>query len=978
MHILSDNWTALAYFSAPLWITGLFFFRRNVATRSLAVLIIAFLLACGLTHIVEFFVQDAPMKSLQAAVELMAAALAIATCMLLWSPAFNGRALPRPIDLAEENAGLKATIDRQAMNADFMRRAYEEQEQQVATATKALRLAYAKLDANRERLAFALDGANDGLWDWTFADKSIYFSARLAEMLGHEDEDMTMSSDARWALIHQDDRARALKAFDAHLEGKTELYESEHRLRGRDGRHLWVLDRGKVVTRDHLGRAVRAVGTTADISRRKSAEAALQASHRKIGRLYEHTPALLYSVDEDGRLLTVTRKWLEMMGYRKEEVLGRRSIEFMSEESRRDIAETVLPEFRAKGRIADVPCRMVKKSGEVFDASLSATSEYDRDGRVVRSLAVLVDVTERNRALRLAEENKARLLLALEGAREGLWDWNVASGDLYLSPKASSILGFTPASRPHDISFWQGLLPVEDRKRFTAGLRDLSQGRVPSLVSEQEIHPSGGDSLWIEWRASSVGPTESVPGRRIIGIFRDITARKRAELQTAYRALHDGLTGLPNRVSFEEQLQRAHAEAGLTGRPLAVMFLDLDRFKAVNDSFGHDHGDQLLVEVGRRLQGCLRKSDLVARFGGDEFAILAKEYKKAHHVSLLADRIIQTLGQPFRIKNQDMTIGVSIGITSYPEDRSPAEVLVANADLALYRAKQSGRGGWQRYHPGMPTRRRHQPTASDAVLYDALKNGEFEVLCQPTINIGDLSIRALSATTFWHHPVRGSIRADHFVDEMLNSPFLRHLVEWSLTSATEQFATWRDLGLPSGIALTMAIPTPLLHAHNLADSIERMLQQIDLEPALLTLEITENALSEAIVASGMLQKLHAKGFGLAIDDFGKDASPLGILNSLPVEQLNIHAPLISCHDDEKRSQALARAIVAIADNLGMASIAKEINTADQLVLANELGCTAVRGALFQGPASAIDITHWLSRWQDRCHHDQTLDLLRHG
>ncbi|MGI9494162.1 MAG: PAS domain S-box protein, partial [Geminicoccaceae bacterium] len=574
MHILSDSWTAFSYFSAPFWIVGLFLYRQNKTTRSLAVLIIAFILSCGLTHVVEFVLYDEPMRSLQAAVEVMAAAISTAACMLSWSSMPAASRLPRPFDLAEENARLKAEIDRRSMNEEFMRRTYEQQEQQVETATKVLSLAYAKLNANRQRLAFALEGANDGLWDWMLERKSIYFSARLAEMLGYAPEEKTISSESRWALIHQDDRASALEAFEAHLEGSADLYESEYRLRNQQGNFIWILARGKIVERDRLGQAVRAVGTSTDITRRKAAELALHSSNQKIKRLYEQTPALLYSVDAEGMLLSVTRHWLDVMGYKRSDVLGRRSIEFMTSQSRRQITEKLLPKFREQGRVSNFPCQMMKKNGDVFDALLSATSEHDRTGKIIRSLAVLVDVTERNQALRQAEENEERLRFALEGAREGLWDWNASTDDLFVSPQAGAILGYAPNEIPDDISFWQTLLPIDDQEDFMAGLNDLRIGKVSSLVCEQELRPLGREPVWIEWRASSVDPTPSMPDRRIVGIFRDITTRKQAELKTAYRAFHDGLTSLPNRMSFEEQLQRAHAEAELTGRPLAVMFLD--------------------------------------------------------------------------------------------------------------------------------------------------------------------------------------------------------------------------------------------------------------------------------------------------------------------------------------------------------------------------------------------------------------------
>ncbi len=978
MHILSDSLTALAYFSAPFWIVGIFLYRRNFFTRSLAVLMIALILSCAMTHVIEFVLEDEPMRSLQAAVEVMAAAISTAVCMLFWSSTPTSSYLPRPLDLAEENAELKAEIDRRSMNEDFMRGAYEQQEQQVETATKALGLAYAKLNANRQRLAFALEGANEGLWDWAVTKKSIYLSARLIEMLGHEPEEKIVSSEARWALIHQDDRASALHAFETHRKGISGLYESEHRLRTRRGHHIWVLERGKIVERNRLGEAVRAVGTTTDISQRKAAELALHASKQNVKRLYEQTPALLYSVDANGKLLSVTRHWLEVMGYRKSDVLGRRSIEFMTDQSRQQIAEKALPRFREFGQVSDFPCQMVKKNGDIFDVLLSATSEHDTSGNVIRSLAVLVDVTERNQALRQAEESEERLRFALEGAQEGLWDWNASTGELFVSPQAGAILGYAPHEVPEEISFWKTLLPAEEKEDFLSGLNDLRLGKVSSVVCEQELRPIGRDPIWIEWRATSVDPSISMPDRRVVGIFRDITSRKQSELKTAYRASHDGLTSLPNRVSFEEQLQRAHAEVELTGRPLAVMFLDLDRFKAVNDSYGHECGDHLLVEVGRRLRRCLRKSDLVARYGGDEFAILAREYKKPGDIGRLAERIIKAVSKPIKVDNRDITIGVSIGITSFPEDRSPADILIANADLALYRVKQSGRGSWQRYHPRLPSRRRSKPPYSDSVLYDALKAGEFQIRYQPIVRTRDLSVQAVEAVINWHHPVHGTRAAAEFLPEMLNSPFLRFLVEWAIMSATEQFAAWRDLGLPPETTLAMNVPTPLLHAQNLSETLERLVLQIGLEPACLTLELSENALSDEIISSGSLQKLNNKGFGLAIDDFGSSTLSLSSLSAMPIDQLKVHGALLDNDADQERHQAVVCAIIAIADSLDIAPIAQSIGTAERLTWITEQGCPAVQGPLFAQPMIATDAIKWLSQWQERRQHDQNLDLLRHG
>jgi diguanylate cyclase (GGDEF)-like protein/PAS domain S-box-containing protein len=621
---------------------------------------------------------------------------------------------------------------------------------------------------------------------------------------------------------------------------------------------------------------------------------------------------------------------------------------------------------------------MMRKNGETFDALLSAVSERDGAGRVARSLAVLVDVTERNAALARLEQSEARLRLALEGAREGLWDWSVDAGELYLSPQAAAILGFAPDELPDDIGFWRDLLPEADRARFFAGLDDLSSGKAPSLVCEQELCPPGRPSIWIDWRASAVEAKPGQTARRVIGIFRDVTARKRAELQTAYRALHDSLTGLANRMAFEEQLQRAHAEAELTGRPLAVMFLDLDRFKAVNDSFGHDCGDRLLVEVGRRLQRCLRKTDLVARFGGDEFAILARGYKRAGDVERLAERIIKTIAQPIAIDGQAHEIGVSIGITSYPEDRSPAQDLIGNADLALYRAKQAGRGGWRRYHPGMPSRRQSRPPDSDARLYDALRDEEFDVWYQPIVRTDDFSIHSLEAMIRWRHPVRGALAAEEFMPDMLNSPFLRYLVEWGLQAAAEQLAAWRDLDLAAGIGVSMDVPTPLLHAPNLPDAIERSLLQIGLDPTDLTLELAESALTPELIEGGVFKALCERRIRIAIDRFGAGSCSLGHLRDLAIDQIKIDGGFVAGVTSRRADAAMVKSIAAIAANLGATPIAVQVDNAAQLARLAELDCRHVQGSLFAPPSKASDAARWISRWRERRGHDRSLDLLRHG
>jgi diguanylate cyclase (GGDEF)-like protein len=266
--------------------------------------------------------------------------------------------------------------------------------------------------------------------------------------------------------------------------------------------------------------------------------------------------------------------------------------------------------------------------------------------------------------------------------------------------------------------------------------------------------------------------------------------------------MHDPLTDLPNRITFEEQLKRARAEAEEQERKIAVMFLDLDRFKAVNDTYGHDCGDRLLVEVGRRLQGCVRKSDLVARFGGDEFALLAPDYQGLADITHLAERIIKAIAEPMEIDGHRIEIGVSIGITVFPDDPSPAGTLVANADLALYQAKKAGRGTWRRYHPNMPTRRKRRQV-DDRAIREALKQGQFELRFQPIVRISDLAVIGIEAELNWDHPRRDQRAMTSFLQDIAGSKEMPAVTEWILAHAVPPLASWQALASEAALAVNL-------------------------------------------------------------------------------------------------------------------------------------------------------------------------------
>jgi PAS domain S-box-containing protein len=374
----------------------------------------------------------------------LALALALLWTTLAARPTFHHLiALPRRADLTQRIVEQQAEIRRRVVGEARVRLAQQDAEEKLAEVAAALCTAHDTLKTKQVRLAFAFDEAADGLWDWQITTSDVYYSPRWAQMLGYGSAEFEEVAVTRWALVHPDDRPRAIKAFTDHAEERTPAYECDYRALTKQGHVLWLKDRGKVVERGEDGRPLRAVGTATDVTRLVTAEQALRASNARVRRLYDQTPAMLHSVDAEGWIVSVSDHWLERLGYARDEVLGRRSTDFMAQKSRQFMIDSALPTFRARGAIRNVACQMVKKNGELVDVQLSATAEYDDTGRRERCLTVLTDVTERNQALRQLLESEARLRLALEGAREGMWDWNIETGHLFLSRKRCSTATFT-------------------------------------------------------------------------------------------------------------------------------------------------------------------------------------------------------------------------------------------------------------------------------------------------------------------------------------------------------------------------------------------------------------------------------------------------------------------------------------------------------------------------------------------------------
>jgi diguanylate cyclase (GGDEF)-like protein len=445
----------------------------------------------------------------------------------------------------------------------------------------------------------------------------------------------------------------------------------------------------------------------------------------------------------------------------------------------------------------------------------------------------------------------------------------------------------------------------------------------------------------------------------------DITERKRAEEMIQYQALHDLLTGLSNRTLFNHQLSLALANAHRNGEMLAVLFLDLDRFKTINDTLGHTVGDQLLQGVTKRLASCLREGDIVARWGGDEFTLLLSHVSHVDDATQTAQIILDTLQPAFEIEDHQLHITSSIGVVLYPYDGEDVQTLLANADVGLHRAKEQGRNQYQLYTPAMNSQASKLLTLENS-LHKALECGEFVVYYQPQVNIFTWEITQMEALVRWQHPELGLISPKTFIPLAEENGLIVPIGEWVLQTACAQNAAWHKAGF-SPLRVAVNLSARQFQQPNLVKVVARVLEEMELEPHLMELEITETtAMQNVDFTSAMLYDLHQMGVHISLDDFGTGYSSLSYLKIFPFDTIKIDQSFIQDLTTDPKGAAIIAAVITLGRSLGLRIVAEGVETKEQLDCLRSLQCTEMQGHLFWKPLSAEEATKLLQAyWLDK-------------
>jgi diguanylate cyclase (GGDEF)-like protein/PAS domain S-box-containing protein len=568
------------------------------------------------------------------------------------------------------------------------------------------------------------------------------------------------------------------------------------------------------------------------------------------------------------------------------------------------------------------------------------------------------DIAAATRAARLS---KARLNVTLEATQIAIWDWDLKRDRWYASRVYYTSLGYTPVRGRGDREVWMQRVHPEDQARVRSAIEAALTG-VPRLYEyEARLQHADGSYRWMRVRGKVVERDEHGKASRLLGIRMDITEQKKTAERIQRLAHFDTLTGLPNRALLNERMSYAIPLAADNDEPIAVLALDIDKFKNINDTFGYHIGDDLLVEVAKRIQSLAREEDTVARIGGDEF-VMVSVGTDAARAAQIAEQLLELLSTPFQTKHLELVVTPSIGIAMFPVDGRDFDTLFKCADTAMHRAKNSGRNHYRVFTPEMSIGSARNLLLENALRH-AIERGELQLRYQPQVSLSDGRLTGAEVLLRWRHPDLGEVSPAEFIPITEDTGQILQIGTWVLRTATTQLRGWLDDGLPS-INLAVNLSSTQFRDPNLAGLIRQILEEVGLPPRYLELELTEGvAMGDPLGAIAVINELRHLGIGIAIDDFGTGYSSLNYLKRFRAYKLKIDQSFIAGVTHAPEDRAIVSSIINLASGLGLQTLAEGVETAEQLAFLTAQGCGEAQGFYFSVPLPADEFEILARNWQ---------------
>ncbi|MFU8836702.1 MAG: EAL and GGDEF domain-containing protein [Thiohalomonadaceae bacterium] len=737
------------------------------------------------------------------------------------------------------------------------------------------------------------------------------------------------SQQLRQLLLHANEPPPFL-ITTRHTNGQTVVLEVHARA---------MLDDGKVT-------GIRAIAR--DVTQRIEAEQSLAKSNQEWSYAMDFFDHAIYLVDLEDRVVRANRAFLQLLGASREEVIGKNIVEIMHPHG--ELKECPVCRARRLRQDAyivldgDDPDNPVGRPIEVTTRII-----HDADGQATGVLMGMQDLTRS----RQTEEQLRLAASVFEGSHEAIMIMSTDQRIINVNQAFCTITGYS-----HEQVQGRPLSDFLSTEQFG----DETAEHIRRVIEEDDTWQG---ELWYRredggvfpaWQNLSVVRNSMDRPVRFIGVFTDISEQKASEARIQRLAHYDLLTELPNRVLLMDRLHSAVERMRRGQKQLAVLFLDLDRFKNVNDSLGHPVGDRMLKVVAERLMSVMREEDTVARLGGDEFLIIIEDLHDPQHAALVARKALDSLAQAIMVEHHQLFIGASIGISLFPEDGDEADTLITNADTAMYRAKETGRNTFQFYTPEL-TQRSLERFELERDLRLALERNELLLHFQPQASVATASCLGAEALVRWRHPEKGLITPDRFILLAEETGLILELGRWVLLQACQQAVEWQQQGIPLRIAVNLS-GKQIIHG-NIVETVAQVLADTQLDPALLELEITEGfVLSHAEQGIQTLEQLKTLGLSLAIDDFGTGYSSLSYLKRLPIDRLKIDKSFVQGVSEDPDDAAIATTIIAMGRSLRLDVLAEGVETQAQLDFMMENGCHEFQGYFFSRPLPADEFIAW--------------------